>query len=131
VKSKLLLLKKMARVGLREFIVGCGPETPDVWEGLFSLKEKNEIPKDVEATFIVLLNCWETAFQHFSSKNIKRKYIEETVFSFGMITYKESKNTFEKAINSFKNLGAKKFKASILNNFKGDFDDKKYKEIWL
>ncbi|SHN92766.1 2-isopropylmalate synthase [Bathymodiolus heckerae thiotrophic gill symbiont] len=128
-EDKCLLLKKMSQVGIREFIVGCGPESPDVWEGLFSMKEKKEIPKDVEATFIVLLNCWETAFEHFSSQKYLRKNIEETVFSFGMITYKESQNTFENAIKSFRSLGAKKFKASILNNFRGEYNDKKYKEI--
>lgn len=128
-EDKLLLLKKMSKVGLREFIVGCGPETPDVWEGLFSMKENNEIAEDVEATFIVLLNCWETAFKHFSSTKYDKKHIEETVFSFGMITYKESEGIFEKAINSFKSLGAKKFKASVLNNFRGEFNNKKYNEI--
>jgi 2-isopropylmalate synthase len=51
-KNKLDLLKKMTSTGLREFIVGCGPEIPDVWEGLFSMKMKGEIPSDTEVTFI-------------------------------------------------------------------------------
>lgn len=129
VASKIELLKKMTETGLREFIVGCGPEEPEVWEGFFKLKENKEIPEDTEATFIVLLNCWETAINFFSSSNYKKEWIEETVFSFGMINYKEKEKTLEKTINSFKKLGAKKFKASILNNFRGEFTENKFIEI--
>lgn len=127
--SKIELLKKMTETGLKEFIVGCGPEEPEVWEGFFKLKENKEIPEDCEATFIVLLNCWETAVNFFSNITYKKEWIEETVFSFGMINYKEKENTFEKTINAFKQLGAKKFKASILNNFRGEFTEKKFTEI--
>lgn len=128
-EDKLSLLKEMTKVGLREFIVGCGPEKPEVWEGLFQLKEKEELPNDTEATFIILLNCWETAYQYFHSLSEHKHWIEDTVFSFGMINYKESEKTFEKAIAAFKSLGAKKFKASILNNFRSGYDEKKYHEI--
>lgn len=128
-EAKLSLLKAMTNAGLRAFIVGCGPEAPEVWKGLFDYKRQNQIPNDVEATFIILLNCWETAYNHFSSDKYKTDNIKDTVFSFGMITYKESEKTFERAINAFKSLGAGKFKASILNNFRGELNDDKYNEI--
>lgn len=127
--SKIELLKKMTKTGLKEFIVGCGPEEPEVWEGFFKLKENKEIPEDCEATFIVLLNCWETAVNFFLNSNYKKEWIAETVFSFGMINYKEKEKILEKTIRAFKQLGAKKFKASILNNFRGEFTEKKFIEI--
>jgi 2-isopropylmalate synthase len=121
-------LKHIASTGVREFIVGCGPELPEVWEGLFFMRESGEIPSDTEATFIVLLNCWESAYNNFSS-GFDKGWIEETVFSFGMINYRESEQTFQKAIQSFRNIGAKRFKASVLNNFRGQFTNEKYSEI--
>ena len=128
-ETKLSLLKAMTNAGLREFIVGCGPEEPEVWKRLFDFKHQNQIPNDVESTLIILLNCWETAYEHFSSEKYKTDNIKDTLFSFGMITYKESERTFERAVNAFKSLGARKFKASILNNFKDELNNDKYNEI--
>ena len=127
--SKMQLLQEMADVGLRDFIVGCGPEMPEVWEQLFKYKEEGLLPGDTEATYIILLNCWETAYGYFRDGNFDPDWIRQTTFSFGMINYKESENTFENAINAFKELGAIKFKASVLNNFRKGITIDKFTEI--
>lgn len=102
VDSKVSILKEMIGSGVRDFIVGCGPEEPLVWDKLYQEKELGTIPQDVKATFIVLLNCWETAYEYFLQRKSHVSRIENTVFSFGMITHKESDNTFERAISAFK-----------------------------
>ncbi len=45
----------MKKSGIRDFIVGCGPEKPDAWENLFKYREAGKIPEDTEATYIILL----------------------------------------------------------------------------
>ncbi|ADZ89573.1 pyruvate carboxyltransferase [Marinomonas mediterranea] len=129
VESKMQLLEKMTEAGIRDFIVGCGPEKPDVWEALFKYREANRIPKDTEASYIILLNCWETAFDYFKKGNFNPDWIKETTFSFGMINYRESQGTFKKAVDAFRSLGAGKFKASVLNNFRNGVEPEKYAEI--
>ncbi|MDR3436561.1 hypothetical protein [Telmatospirillum sp.] len=92
--EKCHLLKMMIDAGLRKFIVGCGPEEPTVWARLWQMKEKQEIPSDTEPTFIVLLNCWETAYNYFKNGKYPAEWIKNTVISFGMITYRESEKRF-------------------------------------
>jgi 2-isopropylmalate synthase len=129
VEAKTSLLESSAAAGIREFIVGCGPEVPHVWEQMFALRERGRLPADCEATFIVLLNCWETAFEHFGNPAYSKAAIAETTFSFGMITHKEKDRAFDRAVESFRSLGATKLKASVLNNFRRGFDETKYAEI--
>lgn len=129
VDSKMLILRQMIKAGVRDFIVGCGPEEPLVWDKLHQEKELGLIPQDTKSAFIVLLNCWETAFEYFLARKSHQNWITDTVFSFGMITYKESDKTFERAISAFKELGAVNFKASILNNFRQGVSEDRYAEI--
>ncbi|AOE83957.1 pyruvate carboxyltransferase [Pseudomonas sp. TCU-HL1] len=128
VESKVDILRSMIDAGIRDFVVGCGPESPDVWRSLHEARDSGEISQDVESTFIVLLNCWETAYRNLS-KYKGSQWIADTVFSFGMITYKEKENTFERAVQAFKELGTKKFKASVLNNFRRGVSESGYREI--
>ena len=51
------------------------------------------------------------------------------MFSFGMITYKQSDKTLERAISAFQSIGATHFKASVLNNFRQGITEKTYLEI--
>ncbi len=123
-EAKITLLKQMIDAGLRDFIVGCGPEKPDVWHRANQECDSKNFPGNTKLSFIILLNCWETAFNHFSEYKNHKNWIEKTTFSFGMITYKEKDKTFEKAITAFKNIGATHFKASILNNFRNGISEK-------
>jgi len=127
--AKCALLKKTVHAGIREFIVGCGAEVPVVWEQVWKMKDSGELPSDVEPTFIVLLNCWEAAYENFKLPSYPRHWIEGTTFSFGMITYKESEATFDRAVAAFEGLGARDFKASVLNNFRKGFSEGRYAEI--
>ncbi|WP_043230596.1 pyruvate carboxyltransferase [Pseudomonas sp. CF161] len=129
VDAKVSILKKMIDAGLRDFVVGCGPEEPLVWDRLHQAREANEIPASTKATFIVLLNCWETAFQYFKAREKHVGWIADTVFSFGMITYKQSELEFDRAVAAFRSIGATKFKASVLNNFRKGISEPRYQEI--
>ncbi|WP_413787129.1 hypothetical protein [Pseudomonas sp. B21-059] len=129
VDAKVALLKSMAAAGLRDFVVGCGPEEPLVWDRLHQAREAHELPADTRATFIILLNCWETAFANFQSRQQHRQWIADTVFSFGMITYRQGKREFERAIEAFRSIGAVRFKASVLNNFRQGVSEQRYGEI--
>ncbi|MGZ0785995.1 pyruvate carboxyltransferase [Pseudomonas saponiphila] len=129
VDAKLSILKSMVEAGLREFVVGCGPEEPLVWDRLHRARQAGELPADTQATFIVLLNCWETALAYFKARAHRREWIADTVFSFGMITYKQNDREFERAIQAFRDIGAVKFKASVLNNFRNGVCEQRYAEI--
>ncbi|MGE8349603.1 MAG: pyruvate carboxyltransferase [Pseudomonas protegens] len=129
VDAKVGILKSMAAAGLRDFVVGCGPEEPLVWDRLHQARDAHELPADTRATFIILLNCWETAFAYFQSRQQHRQWIADTVFSFGMITYRQGEREFERAIEAFRSIGAVRFKASVLNNFRKGVSDQRYGEI--
>jgi 2-isopropylmalate synthase len=129
VNSKMAILKKMVDAGVRDFIVGCGPEEPFVWDQLHQQRDAGILPSDTKATFIILLNCWETAFEYFSARKEHADWIASTVFSFGMITYRRSNKEFERAVEAFRSIGATQFKASILNNFRNGISEDRYAEI--
>ncbi|MBB1617266.1 pyruvate carboxyltransferase [Pseudomonas protegens] len=129
VEAKVAILKSMVAAGLRDFVVGCGPEEPLVWDRLHLARDAGELPADTRATFIILLNCWETAFDYFKAREAHRQWIADTVFSFGMITYRQSTGEFERAIEAFRSIGAVRFKASVLNNFRDGVSNRSYQEI--
>jgi len=129
VEAKVGILKSMAAAGLRDFVVGCGPEEPLVWDRLQQAREAGELPADTRATFIILLNCWETAFAYFKAREGHAQWIAETVFSFGMITYRQKAGEFERAVEAFRSIGAVRFKASVLNNFRSGVSEQRYTEI--
>jgi len=110
-------------------VVGCGPEEPLVWDRLQQAREAGELPADTRATFIILLNCWETAFAYFKAREGHAQWIAETVFSFGMITYRQKAGEFERAVEAFRSIGAVRFKASVLNNFRSGVSEQRYTEI--
>jgi 2-isopropylmalate synthase len=123
-ESRYKLLLKMIQSGLREFVAA---EPSFVKSCLEKKLELQEIPQDVKFVHIILLNHWEEAYLEI--KNWPKHFIEDVVFSFGMIDYKKSDNLIEQVITKFRDLGARLFKASILNNFSGEFLDKKYQAI--
>ncbi|NHR06107.1 pyruvate carboxyltransferase [Chromobacterium haemolyticum] len=127
--AKMQILHSLTDAGIRDFVIGCGPEEPLVWDRVQQEKRDGTLPSDTQTTFIILVNCWETAYYYFSQRKQNIEDIEDTIFSFGMITYRKNENEFEKALMAFKKLGAKKFKASILNNFRTSVSDQTYSAI--
>jgi len=126
--SKYQLVQAMVDAGLREFVIGCGPEEPELARRCLKSKlENGTLSKDSKFVFIILLNCWEAAYENF--KNLPREYIEDLTFSFGMIEFHEKDQLFERVVNKFVDLGAKSLKASVLNNFSKDVDEDKYLRI--
>ncbi|WP_082150965.1 pyruvate carboxyltransferase [Chromobacterium sp. LK1] len=127
--SKMKVLYSLADAGIREFVIGCGPEEPLVWDRVHQDKRQGMLPPDTQVTFIVLMNCWSTAHHYFSLRAKNIEDIENTIFSFGMISYRKDENEFEKALTAFKSIGAKRFKASILNNFRAGVSNHAYEAI--
>lgn len=129
VEARFGILKAMVAAGLRDFVVGCGPEEPQVWDRLYQARDAGELPADTRATYIILLNCWETAFAYFKARQGHDRWIADTVFSFCMITYRQKAGEFERAIEAFRSIGAVRFKASVLNNFRDGVSSGSYQEI--
>ena len=118
------LLRRMVDAGLREFVVGSGPEDPELYVRLCRARDSGELPPDVMPTFLVLLNCWDATLATF--RKIPRSWIAETTFSFGMIPHKQEERLFERVLQEFMRLGAQHLKVSILNNFSRQIDDRQY-----
>ncbi len=109
--EKTELIKQMAEAGIRDFIVGAGPESTELIEKLDEMVEQGEIHKDCEFTFICLMNTWKTTHENF--RKLPRELIRKVRISFGMIDNLD----FELAVEEFRKIGVVKFKASVLNNF--------------
>ena len=121
------LFEKMVAAGLREFVVGSGPEDPALYNRICSARDSGQLPQDLLPTFLVLLNCWEATYTTF--KNTAPSWIADTTFSFGMIPHRKEERLFEKVVSKFKDLGAVHLKASVLNNFARQVDTTQYNEI--
>jgi 2-isopropylmalate synthase len=126
-EDKRELLQAMLAGGLREFVMGCGPERLDLLVHSLRLQERGEIPEDARFVHIVLLNCWDVAYENF--KRIPRELIGRITFSFGMIDLANKTTRFEEVVDRFVRLGAKSLKASILNNFSDGVGEEEYAKI--
>lgn len=121
------LFLELVESGVREFVIGCGPEEPALYRTVCANKDDGALPAEVRPIFLVLLNCWDATYANF--KQMPRHWVEDTVFSFGMITHKKEERLFERVVNQFVDLGARHLKASVLNNFTRGVDEQKYADI--
>ena len=55
--KKMSIIKRLADSGMRDFIIGCGPEEPLVWDKIHQERTVGTLPLDTKATYIILLNC--------------------------------------------------------------------------
>lgn len=121
------LLCVQVAAGLREFVIGCGPENPALYRVVCTNKDKGQLPAEVRPVFLVLLNCWDATYAHFS--HMPRQWVAETVFSFGMITHRQKEQLFARVVERFVALGAQHLKASVLHNFVHGGDARQYDAI--
>ena len=119
-ESRFRLLKKMIDAGLREFVLGISPETPELLKMSLQAKHAGVFPIDCKFIWIALLNSWETTYDYI--KTFPEAFLKDFTISFGMIELKSDQCLFEMAIEKFRRIGIKYFKASILVNFKSGIE---------
>jgi 2-isopropylmalate synthase len=127
VESLYRLFGTMVAAGLREFVIGCGPEDPTLYRRVCTETEQGLLPSTVRPIFLVLLNCWEATYSNFA--HLPRSWIAKTVFSFGMLTHRQHEQLFARVVDRFVALGAQHLKASILCNFAHGVDTQAYETI--
>lgn len=121
------LFEAQVGAGIRETIIGSGPEEPDLFRRVCENQDKGKLPDDIRPVFLVLLNCWDATYANF--KKLPRPWVERAIYSFGMIPHKKDEGLFEKVFDKFEKLGAVHVKSSILNNFEHGINDDKYAEM--
>ena len=117
----------LVTAGLRELVIGCGPEDPALYRLVCTEKEQGLLPSEVRPIFLVLLNCWEATYHNFA--HLPRSWIAETVFSFGMLTHRQHEQLFARVVDRFVALGAQHLKVSILCNFAHGVETQTYETI--
>lgn len=123
----MVLFHHLVDAGLREFVVGSGPEEPELYRRICEERDREEIPTDVIPILLVLLNCWDATYGHV--RRMRTEWISNTTFSFGMIPHRRNEKLFETVVARFKDLGARHLKVSILNDFTRQVDQQQYDEI--
>lgn len=126
-EKKLELLEKIIQTGVKEIIVGSGPEDPSLILKALHRKFEGKYPSDTKFIFILLLNSWEPIYHQFAK--FPREYMKEVVISFGMVEYQQERNLLESIVGKFQKLGVETFRASLLNNFSDGVDESKYQQI--
>lgn len=121
------LFEAQVDAGIRETIVGSGPEEPDLFLRICEGQDQGKLPDDIRPVFLVLLNCWDATYENF--KKLPRAWVERAIYSFGMVPHKKDEKLFDKVFDKFAQLGATHFKSSILNNFVQGVSDEKYAEM--
>jgi 2-isopropylmalate synthase len=121
------LFEAQTEAGIRETIIGSGPEEPDLFRRVCQNQDKGKLPADIRPVFLVLLNCWDATYENF--KKLPREWVERAVFSFGMVPHKKEEKLFDKVFDKFAQLGGRHFKSSILNNFVQGINEDKYADM--
>lgn len=121
------LFKAQVEAGIRESVIGSGPEDPDLFRRICEEQDAGRLPDDIRPVYLVLLNCWNATYENF--KKLPRSWVSRAVFSFGMITHHKEEKLFEQVFDKFAALGATHLKSSILNNFSRGFTEEKYAEM--
>ncbi len=117
----------MIEAGLREFVLGISPENTDLLNKCLDAKELGEFPNDTKFIFIALLNSWETTFKHL--QNFSKSHLRNLTLSFGMINLQSQNRLFESVVEKFRKIGVESFKVSLLCNFSGGIEEKRYEDI--
>lgn len=121
------LFEAQVGAGIRETVIGSGPEDPDLFRQICKSQDQGKLPDDIRPVFLVLLNCWDATYANF--KKLPRAWVERAIYSFGMVTHKKDEKLFDKVFDKFEKLGATHFKSSILNNFGQGITDEKYADM--
>lgn len=127
-ENKFTLAKALVGAGIRDLVIGSGPDDPDLLLRCLKAKfELEQFPMDAHFIFIILLNSWEAMYEQF--KHFPQEYLKEIPFSFGMVEYQQNEQLLERVVEKFAALGATSFRVSLLNNFSSGVDEEKYAAI--
>src|SRR6266536_6533156 len=74
------LFEAQVDAGIRESVIGSGPEDPDLFCRICEAQDRGILPGDLRPVFLVLLNCWDATYSNF--KKLPRRWVERAVFSF-------------------------------------------------
>lgn len=126
-EKKVALARRIVETGVRDVIFGSGPDDPDLIAETLAGLENEGKTQDVRLAFILLLNCWEPVFEKF--KNFPDNFKDNVTISFGMVDYRSDEKLFERVCEKFRSIGFRKFRVSLINNFKEGVEEKLYAHI--
>jgi len=127
-KRRYGLAEKIVDAGVRQLMVGSGPDDPGLLARCLETKiERGGFPKETQFVFVVLLNSWEPILESF--KELPREWLADAVVSMGMIEIGTRERLLERVVEEFAKVGVRKFRASLLNNFSAGVDEERYASI--
>lgn len=126
-ESKYELVKRMIEAGLREFVLGISPENTELLSRCLERRALGDFANDTKFIFIALLNSWETTFHYL--QEFPKSHLKDLTLSFGMINLQSQNQLFESVFDKFLKIGIESFKVSILCNFAGGIEERRYEEI--
>lgn len=126
-ERKIDLTRKIARTGVRNIVFGSAPSDPDLMARTLETLLAEGCSPDVELAFILLLNCWEPPYERF--RHFPDALKQNVCISFGMVDYRSDERLFEQVHGVFHDLGFRKFRVSLINNFKSGVDERTYAHI--
>lgn len=127
VENRYRLVEKIVDAGVRQLMIGSGPEDPDLLARCLQAKLEERFPAEVQFVFVILLNSWEPLYERF--KRFPKEYLADAVVSFGMVEIGQEEQLMERVFEKFAGIGVKNFRASLLNNFSAGLDEAKYGAI--
>lgn len=125
---KLALIEGLANAGIRDIDLGSGLTEPQFLRRVLdSQLLLQRIPADTQFVFNLTLKTWEPLSE--ALKVLPRAYLARIQVSLGMIEYQQENKLLERAHEKLVGIGVGSFRASILNAFSHEIDDKRYEFI--
>jgi 2-isopropylmalate synthase len=121
------LFRAQHDAGIRETIVGAGPGETALLERICADQDRGVLGADVRPIFLVMLNCWESAYHNLA--RLPRAWLERTTLSFGMVELGAEERLLERVFDKLEALGARRFKSSVLNDFTRGCREESYERI--
>ncbi|MGI5118341.1 hypothetical protein ACQEU5_02200 [Marinactinospora thermotolerans] len=123
--QKLQLIEALTEGGLRDIDLGSGLTEPRfLLRCLHAQHMLGRIPEDTQFVFNLTLKTWEPLSE--ALKIIPRDYLAKIQVSLGMVEHRQEEKLLERAHDHLTSLGVGSFRASILNAFSHEIDDKQY-----
>jgi 2-isopropylmalate synthase len=120
------LFRAQYDAGLREMVVGAAPRGTELLERICAEQDRGALA-DLRPIFHVPLSCWEAAYQDLA--RLPRAWIARTTVSFGMVEHRAEERLLEHAVEQLEVLGARRFRATVLNDFTDGCDQEGYARL--
>jgi len=124
---KSALTRRILDAGVRDVVFGSAPSDPDLMASILEELHGEGRTEGVQLAFILLLNCWEPLFDRFATFPDHLK--DHVCISFGMVDHNSQEQLFERVCETFRSIGFRHFRVSLLNNFGSGVDEKSYAHI--